>query len=230
MKKRLLANIFMISTLAIGTITNASPNYVPTVQIVSELQNLIEEYDFEDEIKIEQCDVDNTYTYAEVEEELSKFEEELKNRNSVNEIILDSSTDDILTDDALTDDVLMNNSIMTLSDTAVTGPKSVSKNIQYTYGHGVWVLSFEATVDSVRIAEHTVRRSITNIENIKASQEGIAVNLDSWEQDDEGYTLNVPNGTADIWVDLRIVSSKTILGQKLSDSGIYRFGTHQSAN
>lgn len=204
--KRLLIGV-VACVLSFSSVLYAKTDYVPQVEIVNSIEGLIEKYDFEDEITLEEYDISKSYTYEEVERELVDFENYLSNRQSVNEMYVDIDMDTISSDE--------------LRAPAYWVDRDFSTNVDYKYGNGVFMVKFSAYLE---VDYNTASQKITDIKGIKAKQEGHAMNLDSYEQEDEGF--KIAPGTSEVWADVRINSSMTILGQKVSDSSVYRIGAY----
>lgn len=180
--------------------------------IINSINQLIIEYDAQEDIQIAEIDTSVQYTDEQVQKELDEFENYLKHRKENNEfyVTIDFS-DELKSFDSL---------IWEKSNAPSRWiEKSEYMNVNYKYGNGVFGLLCDVKVQ----VDYTLgKEKIVEVANIDVTQDGHAMNLDGYSVEDSGSSIGYD--VTNVWADVRINSSTTILGQKLSDSSIYTMG------
>ena len=190
--KKLIRTFFVLCMCVIvgfqGTMSvSAQEQYVPMEVIVERLGNICEAYDVA--MEVISCDDSVQYTIEEVEEELTRFEEGLKQYEKVHYVYGNTSTN--------------NARVMELE-----------KN--YTsYGYADNGITGGAQIEITCVAKINLGAvEFMSIKNIETRQYGIATNFVDWTQIDSGYSYLEGGRYAEVFATGTLVTELDILGIK----------------
>lgn len=210
--KKFFMKLLFCSIFTLSVAVSAQTPYVEHEEIINSINQLIIEYDAQEDIQIAEIDTSVQYTDEQVQKELDEFENYLKHRKENNEFYVTVDFSDEL------------KSFDSLIGEKSNAPsrwieKSEYMNVDYKYGNGVFGLHCDVKVQ----VDYTLgKEKIVEVANIDVTQDGHAMNFDDHNVEDSGSSIGYD--VTNVWADVRINSSTTILGQKLSDSSIYTMG------